>query len=97
MRTAVAHTSLAAYRSLQQHHQLQPQEQKIMDAIRHFGSATREELADRTGLRLSAVCGRVKSLIEAGQLVDRGTKANPISGKQNKLVCLPAGQLGLFN
>lgn len=68
-----------------------------MDAIRHHGSATREELADRTRLRLSAVCGRVKSLVNSGALIERGTKTNPMTGKQNKLVALPVGQLGLFS
>jgi DNA-binding MarR family transcriptional regulator len=97
MRTAVAGTSIAAYRSLQQHHQLQPQEQKIMDAIRHHGAATREELCDRTGLRLSAVCGRARKLVEDGLLIEQGTRTNPVSGKANKVLCLPAGQLGLFN
>lgn len=96
MRTNVAETSLQAYRSLQAHHQLQPQEQKIMDAIKHYGSATREELADRTGLRLSAVCGRVKALVNHGALIERGTKINPLTGKQNKLVALPVGQMALF-
>lgn len=96
MITNVAETSLAAFHALKAHNHLQPQEQKIMDAVRHFGPATREELADRTGLRLSAVCGRTRALIDSGALIERGTKINPLTGKQNKLVALPVGQMALF-
>ena len=97
MKTNISETSLRAYRDLQYHGQLQPQEEKIMEAMRLYGPATREELCDRARLRLSAVCGRVKALIEKGCLVERGTKRNPLTGKQNKVLALPSGQMGLFS
>ena len=96
MRTAIAYTSLAAYRSLQDTGKLSPQEQTVLEALSRFGGMTREELAHNTGMRLSAVCGRVNALIAAGKLIERGTKRSPTSGKTAKVVRLPEGQRELF-
>lgn len=96
MRTAVAPTSLAAFRSLRADGLLQPQQLVVLDAIRKWGPMTREELAVHTGLRLSAICGRVGALIKLRELEERGTRPNPQSGKANKLVCLPVMQRRLF-
>jgi DNA-binding MarR family transcriptional regulator len=96
VRTAVAHTSLAAYGDLQADGKLQPQQQIVLNSIARHGAMTREEIAHFTGLRLSAVCGRVNALIDAGHLVERGTKRSPTSGKLAKCVRLPGGQGELF-
>lgn len=97
MKTQVAETSLRAFRDLQHEGALAPQEQRVVEAIRQFGAMTRDEIAERTGMRLSAVCGRCKSLIDAGRLQEQGTRINPQSLKANKLVCLPLGQMELFH
>lgn len=97
MRTHVASTSLTAYRDLQAGNHLSPQEQRVIACIEQHGPLTRDEIAERTGLRLSAVCGRVKALVDNGKLIERGTRDNPSSGKPNKLVRIAAGQLGLFS
>jgi hypothetical protein len=47
-------------------------------------------------MRLSAVCGRINSLIRRGELRESGTRLNPITRKANKLVCLPMAQRELF-
>lgn len=96
MRTEMAHTSLAAYRSLQAEDKLSPQERTVMASVTRFNCLTREEIAHNTGMRLSAVCGRVNALIAAGRLVERGTKRSPTSGKLAKCVRLPEGQQELF-
>ena len=96
MKTNVAETSLIAWNSLVKEQKLAPQEQRVVHAIEAFGSQTREELANATGLRLSAVCGRVNALIASGVLSERGTRINPASRKANKLVCLASAQRDLF-
>ena len=99
MKTQVAETSLQAYRSLQAEGKLPPQCERVVAVVAHFGALTREEIAERSGLRLSAVCGRVSEMLAAGRLQEDPTRTrlNRHSGKANKLVTLPMGQLGLFS
>lgn len=99
MKTQVAETSLQAYRSLQADGKLPPQCERVVSVVAQFGAMTRDEIAERSGLRLSAVCGRVSELIRSGRLQEDPTRTrlNRSSGKANKLVCLPLGQLGLFS
>jgi hypothetical protein len=96
MLTNVSETSLAAYRQLEADGKLPPQRVRVLDAITKHGALTREELAGVTGMRLSAICGRVADLIKDGHLIEQGSKVNPTSGVLNKLVRLPVGQQGLF-
>ena len=96
MRTAVSETSLSAYASLRDEGKIQPQETRVLMAICEHGPLTREEIAEATGMRLSAVCGRVNSLVADRHLVERGTRMNPVTRKQNKLVCLAPSQLSLL-
>ena len=42
------------------------QRQRVLDTLRAWGSMTRHELADATGLPLSSVCGRVNELMKSG-------------------------------
>lgn len=96
MRMGVAHTSRAAFGALRAEGKLAPQEQRVIQAIRDHGPLTREEISERTGLRLSAVCGRVNKLVELGTLDERGTRLNPQTRKSCKLVCMRAVQGSLF-
>ena len=96
IRTHVSETSLAAYRQLEADGKLPPQRVRVLDAVTKHGALTREEVAQITGMRLSAVCGRVADLVRDGHLIEQGTKVNPSSGVLNKLLRLPGGQQGLF-
>ena len=98
MKTSIAQTSLDAYRSLQAEGSINTQEAIIylIVALSNTSGLIREEIADATGFRLSAVCGRVNELIKRGELIERGTRINPHSGKANKVVCRPMRQLELI-
>ncbi|MFM0256077.1 hypothetical protein [Paraburkholderia sediminicola] len=51
---------------------------------------TRQEIADRTNLRLSSVCGRVRELLDDEALKVRGTQKCPATGVLNETIGLPA-------
>ncbi|MBP0589301.1 hypothetical protein J8I87_06125 [Paraburkholderia sp. LEh10] len=51
---------------------------------------TRQEIADRTNLRLSSVCGRVRELIDGEALKVRGTQKCAATGVHNETLGLPA-------
>ncbi|WP_323120009.1 hypothetical protein [Burkholderia alba] len=50
---------------------------------------TREDIADRTNLKLSSVCGRVRELLDDGRLQKRGTRKCIATGKSQELLGLP--------
>ncbi|MCA8195447.1 hypothetical protein [Burkholderia vietnamiensis] len=50
---------------------------------------TREDIATRTNLKLSSVCGRVHELLAANRLVKRGTRKCTATGKSQELLGLP--------
>ena len=51
---------------------------------------TRQEIADRTNLRLSSVCGRVRELLDGEALAVRGEQKCPATGVLNETVGLPS-------
>lgn len=51
---------------------------------------TRQEISDRTNLRLSSVCGRVRELLDDETLKVRGTKECVATGVSNETIGLPA-------
>ncbi|MEM5325200.1 hypothetical protein VSR34_01130 [Paraburkholderia sp. JHI2823] len=51
---------------------------------------TRQDIADRTNMRLSSVCGRVRALIDAGKLAVFGTRKCAATGHENETLGLPA-------
>jgi hypothetical protein len=51
---------------------------------------TRQDIADRTNLRLSSVCGRVRELIEGDALRVRGSVKCAATGVHNETLGLPA-------
>lgn len=54
--------------------------------VRGTHGATREEIADGTGLRLSCVCGRVRELLDTEELAESGTRRIGVSGKACSVV-----------
>lgn len=96
MKTNMAETSLMAHDDLIVERKIQPQELRVLESVERNGPQTREELAQSTGLRLSAVCGRVNTLIARKRLTERGTRLNAITRKHNKLVDLYSLQRDLF-
>lgn len=60
----------------------------VLSFVKARGSfgATREEIADGTGLRLSCVCGRVRELLDAESLVENGQRRIGMSGKSHAVI-----------
>jgi len=70
----VASTSAAAYASHVATGAAGRQANRVLDAVRSLGEPTRNEVSLSTGIHPGAVCGRVRELIAAGLLVERGGK-----------------------
>lgn len=49
---------------------------------------TREEVAERLGIRLATTCGRIKPLLKTGFLAVRGEVVNESTGHKNEQVGL---------
>jgi len=60
--------------------------ERTVGCIRNDGAATRADLADRLGLSIGTIRRRVRSMLEAGQLIEVGRA--PLGGK---LLGLPPG------
>ena len=96
MRTQVAQTSLEAYRSLPVRNYLQPAESEVMELMSDGKPRTRRQIADDLGWRDGPTCGRCNSLVASKRLIEKGEFRDPVTKKLSALLCLPAGQLGLF-
>ena len=98
MKTMVAETSLEAYHSLPVADYLQPRERDVMALFQNsITMLTRKQIAARTGLELSCVCGRVRSLLDKKALAVRGDCIDPVTHKRQELLGLTLGeQKGLF-
>jgi len=66
----IATTSLAAH----QPDTRAPQERAVLEYIRENSGCTREQIADDTHIRLSAVCGRVNALLKCGAIYQHGKR-----------------------
>ena len=79
----VRDTSLEAYDDLKVEGILGAQQSDIMELFVLYRNRdfTRSEIAHETGIRLSAVCGRVNELIKAGHLVDDDRRQCRITGR----------------
>jgi hypothetical protein len=90
MKTNVAGTSIDAYRSLGVITHLQPLENRVMALFSNPETAlSRAQIAEKSGMALHCVCGRVNSLVTKGALVDRGEAKDPTTRKMVQLVGLP--------
>ena len=83
-------TSIEAFHAHKNSGKLSRQQQLIMDwaAITspwifdaRIGGWTRSEIAQRTGFRLSAICGRCNELIKLGKLIELPRRACRVTGK----------------
>lgn len=55
---------------------------------------TRKQLVDAVGMELSAVCGRVNSLLAKRALCVRGFRIDPKTCKRQELIGLPVAEQG---
>lgn len=90
-------TQRASFHSLSVSQYLQPKEKAVLSAFtsdedRH----TRKDLARITGMELSAICGRVRSLLDKDELRVDGERLDPATGKPQELLALPTRQFALL-
>ena len=62
--------SIEAYRKHIETGKAKTQWIKIYEFMRRRQPLTRSEISERTGIRMSSVCGRVKELLDAGLLIE---------------------------
>ena len=85
----VAQTSLSSYLSLIETNHLQNQEETVYLCLKQNKEGlTRKEIAKITGLDLSSVCGRVKSLLDKHIIVKTTEKFNLKTRKNNEVLCI---------
>lgn len=85
----VSDTQSEAFHSLTVKH-LSATQQMVMDCfIGPETLLTREQIAARTNLKLSSVCGRVRALLDASRLQKRGSVTDVATGKGQELLGLP--------
>ncbi|WP_430228045.1 hypothetical protein [Paraburkholderia tropica] len=87
-------TQLAAHDALDANGERLTQKKIVMNLFEGPGTVlTREDIAARTNLRLSSVCGRVRELLDLGLLVVRGTLKCVATGKYQETIGLPAAEV----
>ena len=90
-------TQRESFHSLSVSQYLQPKERDIVNAFAdHDARLTRKDLARLTGMELSAVCGRTRSLLDKQALRVDGERVDPSTGKPQELLALPLAQLELI-
>lgn len=96
MRTS--ETQVSAFRSLGARDYLQPKEREVMRAFESPSTEmTRQQISACTGMAINVVCGRVRSLLDKGVLVVRGTAVDTQTRKSQELLGVPVcGQGALF-
>lgn len=75
-------TSLAAYWHGRTNRRFSTQAAQVLDNLNVDGPGTRAELAERTGLRLSAICGRVNELLARDLIEEFDKVTDPTSQKR---------------
>lgn len=98
MNISTTETSREAFRSLSTRDYLQPKEREVMQAFESPSTMmTRQQISARTGMAINVVCGRVRSLLDKGVLVVRGTAVDSQTRKSQELLGVPVyGQGALF-
>ena len=91
---SVAQTSIRAYESFRDSPKLSTQQRMIIEFLRNR-PATRGEIAEGTGIRLSSTCGRVAELLKSGAIEDCGCRPCAITGITAKLLRLVPAQQSL--
>ena len=96
MKRAMSSTSLDAFAAFVMGDQLPRQQRQLVDFLAgHPGGFTRAELAERTGLRLSSVTGRVHELISSGVIEEFSRRPCSISGVSSHVIRLAPVQRSL--
>jgi hypothetical protein len=84
-----AQTQIAAFQAITPKH-LGATQQMVMDCFTDpTVRLTREEIAARTNMKLSSVCGRVRELLDDERLAVRGTRKDPHMRNAQQVVGLP--------
>lgn len=104
MQTNVAETSIAAFYSLSPKVDLEPKESRIMELFmaaitlhRPAVTLSRQQISRILDWPINSVTGRINSLVIKGQLMERGERRDPMTGRAQKLLCVPImEQAGLF-
>lgn len=84
----ISDTSYEAYWKERLGGRIESRQAQVLDDLRLNGPATRAELARRTGLRLSCICGRVNELIQRGYVKEHMKVPDPDTLKNVWSVCL---------
>lgn len=92
----MAETSLEAFHSLPVQDYLQPREIEIMNLFGATTRLSRQQISELTRRPINTICGRVDSLVTKGALVECGERRDAATGKRQKLLRLPTGQLELL-
>ncbi|WP_321902057.1 hypothetical protein [Paraburkholderia tropica] len=84
-------TQLAAHDALDANGERLTQKKIVMNLFEGPSTVlTRDDIAARTNLRLSSVCGRVFELLSSEVLAVRGTRKCAATGFDHELVGLPS-------
>jgi hypothetical protein len=91
MRTNVRETSLKAYDAIRADGTAATQAGRILAFIRANPGSSRADVERGTGIKINAVCGRVKQLLEDDAIVERGEKFDPATNRNvMRLEAVPA-------
>jgi len=83
----IRQTTILAYDHIKKEGFAERQNIMILNLLRSVeGGLTRQEVSDLLGLRLCAVCGRIKELMKEGAVFEDGTRINPSTGRRNLVI-----------
>lgn len=95
MLTNVAETSVESFYSTPPS-TLQRREAEIMALFGPTTKLSRNQISEMIKRPISGVCGRANSLVAKGDLIEEGHRRDAATGKRQKLLRLPTGQVELF-
>jgi DNA-binding Lrp family transcriptional regulator len=78
----------ASYNELKDDGTLSKRRQQVYDAIKGLKHATSPEIGELLGLPINQITGRVKELMELGEISVFGSKLNPKTRKYNTIYSL---------
>jgi len=75
-------TSLASFRKMEDSGKAETQRRKVYKAILEMGIASRKEIAQKLGIPINSVCGRVSELLAEGAIEVKGRKICQVTGEK---------------
>lgn len=69
---SVAHTSISAYKAIQD--KLTPRQQQVLEVLERFGKASNQQIADNLGMPINRITGRVNELVKLQRVEQAGTR-----------------------